>query len=65
MVSAHPLPVPLSKINPLRRPHQEFKRAPPEDPRNMSKIRRIAANLPRPTPLQQTVGRALDQASYL
>ncbi len=29
------------------------------------RIRRLAARLPRPTPLQQVMGRALDQAAYL
>ena len=63
MVSAHLLPEPTS--TPLQRPHQELRRAPPEPSHQKTRIRRIAANLPRPTPLQQKVGRAMDQAAYL
>ena len=63
MVSAHLLPEPTT--TPLERPHQELRRAPPEPSQHKSRIRRIAANLPRPTPLQLSVGRAMDQASYL
>ena len=62
MVSAHLLPEPTS--TPLQRPHQELRRA-PEPSHHKTRIRRIAANLPRPTPLQQKVGRAMDQAAYL
>ena len=63
MVSAYLLPD--TPAVPLQRPHQELRRAPPEPSQHKSRIRRIAANLPRPTPLQQKVGRAMDQAAYL
>ena len=63
MVSAYLLPD--TPAVPLRRPHQELKRAPPEPATHKSRVRRIAANLPTPTPLQLSVGRAMDQASYL
>ncbi len=63
MVSAYLLPEPTA--TPLQRPHQELRRAPPEPSKHKSRLLRIAANLPRPTPLQQKVGRAMDQAAYL
>ena len=50
---------------PLKRPHKELRRAVPKKLPALSRIQRIAANLPRPTPLQQAVGRATDHAAYL
>ena len=61
MAAVPPLPKPTT----LMRPHKELRRGVPKKRPAMSKIRRIAANLPKPTPLQQVVGRANDQAVYL
>ena len=49
----------------LERPHQELRRVPLKKKPAMNRIRRLAANLPRPTPLQQTIGRVMDHATYL
>ena len=49
----------------LKRPHQELRRRPPEHKPALDRVQRLAANLPKPTPLQRAVGRAMDHANYL
>ena len=49
----------------LERPHRELRRLPPKAKPAMNRIQQLAANLPRPTPLQRAVGKAMDQANYL
>ena len=59
-------PPPPRKPTTLVRPHKELRRGVLKKRPALSKIQRIAANLPKHThPLQQVVGRANDHAVYL
>ena len=51
--------------NPLARQHKEHHVGQPKRQIAAERIRKIRDSMPKPTPLQQTIGRAMDHAYYL